>query len=209
MLEMLTQFEMLAYILAGLLFILALAGLSQQKTANRGNKSGICGMALALVAVIVVTLAGNAEIAAQTAGLMVVGIAIGAAIGVWRAVKVQMTEMPQLVAMLHQFVGLAAVLVGFNSFFIEPGGHFECAMNAYHLGEVGLAIFIGAVTFTGSIVAFLKLSAKISGKPLMIPGRNAINAIMVLVCLACIGWLIHHGGLARPRSSSGACHRWR
>ena len=195
MLEMLTQFEMLAYILAGLLFILALAGLSQQKTANRGNKFGICGMALALVTVIVVTLAGNAEIAAQTAGLMVVGIAIGAAIGVWRAVKVQMTEMPQLVAMLHQFVGLAAVLVGFNSFFIEPGGHFQGAMNAYHLGEVGLAIFIGAVTFTGSIVAFLKLSAKISGKPLMIPGRNAINAIMVLVCLACIGWLINTTGV--------------
>ena len=195
MLQMLTQFEMLAYILAGLLFILALAGLSQQKTANRGNLFGVCGMALALVAVIVVTLAGNAQVAMQTAGLMVVGIAIGAAIGVWRAVKVQMTEMPQLVAMLHQFVGLAAVLVGFNSFLTEPGGYFEGTMNAYHLGEVGLAIFIGAVTFTGSIVAFLKLSAKISGKPLMIPGRNAINAIMVLVCLACIGWLINTTGV--------------
>ena len=195
MLEMLTQFEMLAYILAGLLFILALAGLSQQKTANRGNLFGVIGMALALVAVIVVTLAGNAEGAMQTAGLMVVGIAIGAAIGVWRAVKVQMTEMPQLVAMLHQFVGLAAVLVGFNSFLTEPGGYFEGAMNAYHLGEVGLAIFIGAVTFTGSIVAFLKLSAKISGKPLMLPGRNAINAIMVIVCLACIGWLINTTGV--------------
>ena len=192
---MFTQFEMLAYILAGLLFILALAGLSQQKTAKRGNLFGICGMALAVVAVIVVTLAGNAEVAAQTAGLMVVGIAIGAAIGVWRAVKVQMTEMPQLVAMLHQFVGLAAVLVGFNSFITEPGGYFEGAMNAYHLGEVGLAIFIGAVTFTGSIVAFLKLSAKISGKPLTIPGRNVVNAVMVLVCLVCIGWLINTTGV--------------
>ena len=192
---MFTQFEMLAYILAGLLFILALAGLSQQKTAKRGNLFGICGMALAVVAVIVVTLAGNAEVAAQTAGLMVVGIAIGAAIGVWRAVKVQMTEMPQLVAMLHQFVGLAAVLVGFNSFITEPGGYFEGAMNAYHLGEVGLAVFIGAVTFTGSIVAFLKLSAKISGKPLTIPGRNVVNAGMVLVCLVCIGWLINTTGV--------------
>ena len=192
---MFTQFEMLAYILAGLLFILALAGLSQQKTAKRGNLFGICGMALAVVAVIVVTLAGKAEVAAQTAGLMVVGIAIGAAIGVWRAVKVQMTEMPQLVAMLHQFVGLAAVLVGFNSFITEPGGYFEGAMNAYHLGEVGLAVFIGAVTFTGSIVAFLKLSAKISGKPLTIPGRKVVNAGMVLVCLVCIGWLINTTGV--------------
>ena len=195
MLELLSQFEMLAYILAGLLFILALAGLSQQKTAKRGNLFGVCGMALAVVAVIVVTLAGNAEVAAQAAGLMLVGIAIGAAIGVWRAVKVQMTEMPQLVAMLHQFVGLAAVLVGFNSFLTEPGGYYEGTMNAYHLGEVGLAVFIGAVTFTGSIVAFLKLSAKISGKPLMIPGRNAINLAMVVVCVACIGWLINTTGV--------------
>ncbi|MBR0404770.1 MAG: NAD(P)(+) transhydrogenase (Re/Si-specific) subunit beta [Eggerthellaceae bacterium] len=195
MLEMFTQFEMLAYILAGLLFILALAGLSQQKTAKRGNLFGVCGMALAVVAVIVVTLAGNAEVAVQAAGLMVVGMAIGAAIGVWRAVKVQMTEMPQLVAMLHQFVGLAAVLVGFNSFITEPGGYYEGAMNAYHLGEVGLAVFIGAVTFTGSIVAFLKLSARISGKPLTIPGRNAVNAIMVIICLVCIGWLINTTGV--------------
>ena len=174
---------------------MALAGLSQQKTAKRGNLFGVCGMALAVVAVIVVTLAGNADVAAQAAGLMVVGMAIGAAIGVWRAVKVQMTEMPQLVAMLHQFVGLAAVLVGFNSFLTEPGGHYEGAMNAYHLGEVGLAVFIGAVTFTGSIVAFLKLSAKISGKPLMIPGRNAVNAAMVVICLVCIGWLINTTGV--------------
>ena len=150
MLEMLTQFEMLAYILAGLLFILALAGLSQQKTANRGNLFGVCGMALAHVAVIMVTLAGNAEIAALTAGLMVVGIAIGAAIGVWRAVKVQMTEMPQLVAMLHQFVGLAAVLVGFNSFFIEPGGHFQGAINAYHLGEL-LYMLAMSVAYEGEL----------------------------------------------------------
>ena len=181
MLEFLTRFQSLAYILAALLFILALAGLSQQKTARRGNLMGACGMALALVATIVVTLANNESVAAMAAGCMVVAIVIGAAIGVWRAKSVAMTQMPELVAMLHSFVGAAAVLVGFNSFFITPGGVLaDATENAFHMGEVGLAVFIGAVTLTGSIVAFLKLSGKISGKPLTLPGRNAINLVMLI-----------------------------
>lgn len=188
-----TKFQSLAYILAALLFILALAGLSKQKTAQRGNMMGVCGMAIALIATICVALIFAGANATFTIGLMILAIAIGAAIGIWKAVKVQMTGMPELVAMLHSFVGAAAVLVGFNSFLDEPG--LPYAMNAFHIGEVGLAVFIGAVTLTGSIVAYLKLSAKISGKPLTLPGRNIINLILVIVCIAMIVWLINTVGV--------------
>lgn len=187
------RFQSLAYILAAVLFILALAGLSRQKTARRGNIMGIIGMALALVATIAVAVFQTEVAAVTTVGLMVAAIAIGAAIGVWRALKVKMTGMPELVAMLHSFVGAAAVLVGYNSFLTEPGA--LGAENAFHMGEVGLAVFIGAVTLTGSIVAFLKLSARISGKPLTLPGRNAINAVMVVACLVLIGCLVMSRGV--------------
>ena len=147
-----TSFQTVAYMLAALLFILALAGLSQQKTAKRGNYLGVIGMAIALVATVAIALL-HADALFLSAGLIVIAVIIGGAFGVWKARHVQMTEMPQLVALLHCFVGAAAVLVGFNSFLMEPGGYFEGQMNIYHLGEVGLAIFIGGVTFTGSIVA--------------------------------------------------------
>ena len=173
------SFQSVAYLLAALLFILALAGLSKQETAKRGNYLGILGMTIALVATIALALL-HADALFVAGGLMLCAIVVGGLFGVWKARHVQMTEMPQLVALLHCFVGAAAVLVGFNSFLMEPGGYFEGQMNIYHLGEVGLAIFIGGVTFTGSIVANLKLSAKISGKPLTLPGRNLINLIMVL-----------------------------
>ena len=190
---MLSSFQALAYILAALLFILALAGLSKQESAARGNTLGILGMAIALVVIIAVALVDAGSQAAFAAGIIAAAVCVGAVIGVLRAKSVQMTEMPQLVAMLHQFVGLAAVLVGFNSFLMTPGA--DTAENAYHLGEVGLAVFIGAVTFTGSIVAFLKLSAKISGKPLTLPGRNVLNLVMLLAIIACIGWLITTRGV--------------
>ena len=179
------SFQTVAYMLAALLFILALAGLSKQKTAKRGNFLGIGGMAIALVATIALALL-DADAVLVSAGLMLAAIVVGGGFGVFKARHVQMTEMPQLVALLHCFVGAAAVLVGFNSFLLEPGGYFEGQMNVYHLGEVGLAIFIGGVTFTGSIVANLKLSAKISGKPLMLPGRNLLNLLMVLGYIALI-----------------------
>ena len=179
------SFQSIAYLLAALLFILALAGLSKQKTAKRGNYLGIVGMAIALVATIGLALL-FADRPVFSAGLMLVAIALGGAYGVYKARHVQMTEMPQLVALLHCFVGLAAVLVGFNSFFMEPGGYYSGQMNIYHLGEVGLAIFIGGVTFTGSIIANLKLSGKISGKPLTLPGRNIINLAMLLGYVVCI-----------------------
>lgn len=187
------RFQSLAYILAAVLFILALAGLSQQKTARRGNIMGVIGMMVALVATIIVAVFQTEVAAVTTVGLLVAAIAVGAAIGVWRALKVKMTGMPELVAMLHSFVGAAAVLVGYNSFLVEPGA--LGAESAFHMGEVGLAVFIGAVTLTGSVVAYLKLSARISGRPLMLPGRNAINAVMVIACLVLIGCLVMSRGV--------------
>ncbi len=198
-LSLFTSFETLAYLLAGLLFILALANLSKQKTALRGNKLGIAGMTLALVAVILVTVVSNTTNPLMAVVLLVIALLIGAAIGTWKARSVQMTEMPQLVAMLHSFVGAAAVLVGFNSFITTPGAVISdptaAAENAFHMGEVGIAVFIGAVTLTGSIIAYLKLAGKISGKPLTLPGRNAINLLMLVVIIACIAWLVNTKGL--------------
>ena len=137
-LNMLTSFQSLAYIAAALLFILALAGLSKQKTARRGNILGACGMGLALVATIAVAGAG-AENTGLVIGLVVAALVIGAVFGLWRANSVQMTQMPELVAMLHSFVGAAAVFVGWNSFITQPGGALtDAAENAFHLGEVGL-----------------------------------------------------------------------
>lgn len=187
-LALLTPFQTLAYIAAALLFILALAGLSKQKSAAQGNTFGIVGMALALIATVAIAVVTDSQGAGTTAILMLVAILLGGSFGVFKAVRVQMTGMPELVAMLHSFVGAAAVLVGVNSFMTDPGtGTYE---NAFHMGEVGLAVFIGAVTLTGSIVAYLKLSAKISGKPLTLPGRNAINLTMLIAIIACIAWFV-------------------
>ena len=198
-LSLLTSFETLAYLFAGLLFILALANLSKQKTALRGNSLGIAGMTLALVAVILVSVLAHAENPVMALVLIVVALLIGAAIGTWKARSVQMTEMPQLVAMLHSFVGAAAVLVGFNSFITTPGALLgdptAAAENAFHMGEVGIAVFIGAVTLTGSIIAYLKLAGRISGKSLMLPGRNILNLIMLIVIIVCIAWLVNTVGL--------------
>ncbi|MGI6590073.1 MAG: NAD(P)(+) transhydrogenase (Re/Si-specific) subunit beta [Eggerthellaceae bacterium] len=198
-LDGLSRFETMAYIMAALLFILALANLSQQKTALKGNIFGIVGMALALVAVIVVAVASDERAAYLAIVLMVLALAIGAAIGIWKARHVQMTEMPQLVAQLHSFVGASAVLVGYNSFLTVPGlvlaDPVAASENAFHLGEVGIAVFIGAVTFTGSIIAYLKLAGKISGKPLTLPGRNFLNLAMLVVIIGCIAWLVNTRGV--------------
>ena len=191
--DVLGRFQTIAYILAALLFILALAGLSQQKTALRGNTFGIVGMALALVATIAIAIWQSSGVNVVTIGLIAIARVIGGAIGARKALTIPMTGMPELVAMLHSFVGIAAVLVGFNSFIVQPGS--LDASNGFHMGEVGLAVFIGAVTFTGSIVAYLKLSAKISGKPLTLPGRNAINLVMLIACIALIVWFVNTIGV--------------
>lgn len=190
------SFQNVAYVAAALLFILALAGLSKQESARRGNWLGIVGMAFALAATVWMA-ARHAEAGAGAAfGLIVVAMLIGAVIGIWRALRVEMTGMPELIALLHSFVGLAAVLVGFNSFIEIPGGVLEGRENAFHLGEVGLAVFIGAVTFTGSIVAFLKLSARISGKPLTLPGRNWLNLGAIVASIVLVAWLANTEGAA-------------
>jgi NAD(P) transhydrogenase subunit beta len=166
-----------AYIVAALLFILSLAGLSKHETSRSGIVFGVSGMAIALIAT--VGLASR-TIAAGGILLLLVAMAIGAAIGLWRARSVEMTGMPELIAMLHSFVGLAAVLVGWNGYFgVEDKGSHQTeiaqSLLRIHHAEVFIGVFIGAVTFTGSIVAFLKLSGRIKSNPLMLPGRNYLN----------------------------------
>jgi len=183
------RFTVLAYLIAAVLFILALSGLSQHETAQRGNTFGVIGMAIALVATITVALTSDPDRGVWvTALLIALAMIIGAAIGTTLARKVEMTGMPQLIAMLHSFVGLAAVLVGYNSF-LDPTAEAE-ALGGFHRGEVFLGVFIGAVTFTGSVIAFLKLSGKMSGRPLLLPHRNLINLIAVLVALGLMAWFI-------------------
>ncbi|MBP2850130.1 Re/Si-specific NAD(P)(+) transhydrogenase subunit beta [Dickeya oryzae] len=162
-----------AYIVAAILFIFSLAGLSKHETSRQGNIFGISGMAIALLATILGPHAGNV-------GWILVAMVIGGTIGVRLARKVEMTEMPELVAILHSFVGLAAVLVGFNSF-IGEADIAEPIMENIHLTEVFLGIFIGAVTFTGSIVAFGKLRGLISSKPLMLPNRHKLNLLALVL----------------------------
>jgi H+-translocating NAD(P) transhydrogenase subunit beta len=166
-----------AYIVAGLLFILSLAGLSRHESSKAGNAFGIAGMAIALAATIGLA---TRSISAIGLTLLVVAMLIGAAIGLWRAAKVEMTGMPELIAMLHSFVGIAAVLVGWNGYLsveANAGEQTEVAGNllGIHSAEVVIGVFIGAVTFTGSIVAFLKLSGRIRSNPLMLPAHNALN----------------------------------
>ena len=164
-----------AYIVAALLFILALAGLSRHESAKDGNTFGIAGMVIALVATIGLA---SRSIAATGLALIAVAMVIGAVIGVQRARKVEMTGMPELIAMLHSFVGMAAVLVGWNGYYeVESHGSAQTevagSLLRIHHAEVFLGVFIGAVTFTGSVVAFLKLSARMKSAPLMLPARNA------------------------------------
>ncbi|HTH05287.1 MAG TPA: Re/Si-specific NAD(P)(+) transhydrogenase subunit beta [Ilumatobacteraceae bacterium] len=174
-----------AYIVAALLFIMSLAGLSRHETAKAGVNYGIVGMAIALVATVWTTFAGawGTPQASVGLGLLVAAVVIGAAIGLWRARIVPMTGMPELIALLHSFVGLAAVLVGWNGALEETG--MTGALLDIHHAEVFIGVFIGGVTFTGSIVAFLKLSARMSSAPLMLPGKNVLNlgALVVFVIL--------------------------
>ncbi|HHF0996231.1 TPA: Re/Si-specific NAD(P)(+) transhydrogenase subunit beta [Haemophilus influenzae] len=187
-----------AYILAALLFIMSLAGLSKHETAKAGCWFGIVGMTIALIA----TIFGPHS---EGTFWIIIAMIIGGVIGVQRALKVEMTEMPELVAILHSFVGLAALLVGFNSYGLHhealmPEGLDAAAQAAFvaeqavltniHNVEVFLGIFIGAVTFTGSVVAFGKLSGKINSKALMLPHRHKLNlAALVVSALLMVAFL--------------------
>jgi NAD(P) transhydrogenase subunit beta len=176
-----------AYIVSAVLFVLSLAGLSKHERAKEGNAFGVTGMAIALAATIWLA-ADQAENALVTLLLIAIAMALGAVIGLWRARVVEMTQMPELVAILHSFVGLAAVLVGFNSYLSEEG--LEGSLATIHDVEVYLGVFIGAVTFTGSIVAFLKLSARIKSSPLMLPARHWLNLAAVLVSTGLLAWFV-------------------
>ncbi len=179
-----------AYIVAALLFILSLAGLSKHETSRRGVAFGIAGMAIALAATVGLTAASGWQLPQGGLGLtlMAVAVLVGAAIGLWRARVVEMTGMPELIALLHSFVGLAAVLVGWNGHL--AGDHLTGALRDIHHAEVFIGVFIGGVTFTGSIVAFLKLSARMSSKPLMLPGKNALNVGALVAFLALTVWYV-------------------
>jgi NAD(P) transhydrogenase subunit beta len=175
-----------AYIVASLLFILSLAGLSKHESASQGVLFGIAGMTIALVATFIVV----ADLADTTSVvLLLIAVAIGAAIGLWRARVVEMTGMPELIALLHSFVGLAAVLVGWNGY-LEHQSFGLQSLEDIHNAEVFIGVFIGAVTFTGSIVAFLKLSARIKSNPLMLPGKNYINLGALVVFVALTVWFV-------------------
>ncbi len=164
-----------SYIAATVLFILALGGLSNQETARRGNWYGISGMTIALLATILGVVSRNYE-------LLLGALVVGGSIGILLARRVQMTQMPELVASLHSLVGLAAVTVGFANF-MDPNVHFEGVEQTIHDIEVYLGILIGAVTFSGSIIAFGKLSGRIGGKPLTLPGRHLFNLGLLLASI--------------------------
>jgi NAD(P) transhydrogenase subunit beta len=183
-----------SYIIAGLLFILALAGLSKHESAKSGNGYGMVGMGIALIVTVLGAIFGIDAVgdASDRSGaqswavwLILLAVVIGAGIGIWRAKKVEMTGMPELIAMLHSFVGLAAVLVGYNSYLAATGPD-----DKVHLAEVFIGVFIGAVTFTGSIIAYLKLSARMKSAPLMLPGHNYINLGAIVAFLGLTVWFV-------------------
>jgi len=170
------EIQTAAYLFASILFILSLGSLSSQESAKRGVFYGIIGMAIAIIATVFGQgVAGHVYIMAA--------IAIASLIGLMLARKVEMTSMPQLVAILHSFVGLAAVLVGFGSYLDPKTQSLHGAAHTIHLVEVFIGIFIGAITFTGSIIAWGKLEGKVRSKALMYPGRHAVNIILLLACI--------------------------
>jgi NAD(P) transhydrogenase subunit beta len=178
-----------AYIGASILFILSLGGLSNPETSRRGNLFGIVGMAIAVLATVFgprVTFSGIPYI--------VGALVVGGSIGLFAATKVQMTQMPELVALMHSLVGLAACLVGFASY-VDTSIVFEGAEKAIHEVEIYIGILIGAVTFSGSVIAFGKLNGKIGGKPVLLPGRHLLNLAGLIAVIWCGGQFLHAGSI--------------
>ena len=176
-----------SYLGATVLFILALSGLSNQETARRGNVYGMVGMVVAVLATVLGVVNGHYW-------ALGVGLLLGGTVGLVLAVRVQMTQMPELVAILHSLVGLAATVVGFANF-LDPNtlAHYKGAELVIHDVETYLGILIGAVTFTGSVIAYGKLSARIGGKPLLLPGRHFLNlGLLVVVIWAGILFVNQH-----------------
>jgi NAD(P) transhydrogenase subunit beta len=186
----------LAYLAASILFILSLKGLSSQETARAGNLYGVAGMFIAIAATLTATDIGSLT-------PVITALVIGGVVGTVLAVRVQMTAMPELVALLHSFVGLAAVLVGFASYLGATVTHGGVDMlggaspddgRLIHLIEVFLAVAIGALTFTGSVMAFLKLKGSISGKSILLPARHLLNLGLILLSVwLCMGFVDEPG----------------
>jgi NAD(P) transhydrogenase subunit beta len=184
-----------AYLGATVLFILALSGLSNPETSRRGNLFGIIGMTIAVVATVAFKVTDHYWVLA-------IGLGVGGTIGLLLAMRVQMTQMPELVAILHSLVGMAAVLVGFANYLgldvNDPKAmeEFKGAQLSVHDIETYLGILIGAVTFTGSVIAYGKLSARIGGKPVVLPGRNLFNLLLLAIAIwAGIVFVSQHGVL--------------
>ena len=169
-------FLSLTWVVAGVLFISSLKGLSNPETARRGNGYGIVGMGAAVLAVIGLAFVDGSNKVGHLE-LLIPAILVGGAVGSLLAARVEMTGMPELVAILHSFVGLAAVLVGYASYMSDE------AKTGLLLGEIWVDVLIGAITFTGSVVAFLKLRGSVSGSPLLLPARHLLNLTAAIVCL--------------------------
>ena len=176
----------ITYLIAGVLFILSLGGLSAHRTARRGALCGTVGIVLAIVAT---SLRDSGALA-----VIVLLLAVGGVVGIYVARRVEMTAMPQLVAILHSFVGLAAVLIGFNDHLTQHEIGTSVA-SAIHRGEVFVGVFVGALTFTGSVVAWAKLQGTISGRPLLLPARHLLNLLMLVLILLCGYFFVREGNI--------------
>ncbi|MCK6409716.1 MAG: Re/Si-specific NAD(P)(+) transhydrogenase subunit beta [Thauera sp.] len=175
-----------SYIGATILFILSLGGLAHPESARRGNLFGMIGMALAVIATVF-----GPQVSAGGIPWIIIALVIGAAVGLYAAKKVQMTQMPELVALMHSLVGLAACLVGYASYVDTATVFPTAAEKTIHEVEIYIGVFIGALTFSGSLVAFGKLSGKIGGKPLMLPARHMLNLVGVVLVFLLGRWFLN------------------
>ncbi len=187
------QIQIASYLFASILFILSLGGLSSQESAKRGVIYGIVGMVIAILATILGADSKGNVVEGQA--YIIAAIAIASVIGIMVARRVEMTSMPQLVAILHSFVGLAAVLVGFGSYIDPHTQTLQDAEHTIHLVEIFIGVFIGAITFTGSIIAWGKLEGTIRSKPLIYPGRHVVNILLVITCIVLCVFFIGAAGI--------------
>jgi NAD(P) transhydrogenase subunit beta len=181
-----------AYVGATILFILSLGGLSNPESSRRGNLYGMIGMAIAVLATVL-----GPQVTKAAYPWIIGAMVVGGAIGLYAARVVKMTQMPELVALMHSLVGLAAVVIGYANY-IDPveTARFQGAEKTIHELEIYIGVLIGAITFSGSLIAFGKLSARITGKPVLIPARHWINLAGLLVVLYCGGWFINSPSIA-------------
>src|SRR6266705_2851422 len=178
----------LLYLVSGVLFILALRGLSNPETSRQGNLFGMVGMAIAIVT----TLAAHPPVGGGAWVLVLLGLAAGGSVGAVIARRVPMTAMPELVAAFHSLVGMAAVLVAAGALY-APSAFDIGSVGAIHkasLVEMSIGVAIGAITFTGSVIAFLKLSARMSGAPILLPLRHVINLAIAVLLVLCVVWFV-------------------